>query len=997
MNIEQYLESGRWMYQEFSIVVKGIIDSIINNDPNRYGVQQVQQRAKSVSSLSKKLKDRGIYHSEDIEKLIKDLAGCRIIFYHNEDLNVFLSSGNISDNFEVDWDESKVHHPMADAKSANDYYMANHYLISLKSDRLALPEFSKFAGLKCEIQIQTLLNHAWAETVHNISYKRPKSTGFGDRLMAKIDERLKLIMTNYLRPAGYEFQKVKYDYNQIYKGQEVFDSGVKEGIEAVRDNNAIYDLLQRYKDYVLPNYSDYPSNADEIYEIISISLSRGRDLGVVDRETPFGSFPGKSYKEVLSLCLDILSYIRYLDLERTQLLFVSIYSKHINPTEQEIYATHVENFAGYDFEMVTSNGLQVQEQILRNLLGKSQEDLLAISGYVISVCKAFLKPSFQKTTWTSDQVSIKSINLNGNDELKVIRQGAIELMKTLFFSEDVSIKASVLDCLNSATAIPHLGNFTDELLNIILSNSNEVVRVYVDDIERQSFHDIEAYEERLLSWYRHAREIMGNEGKSLETRQLAQIMVDSIIEYRDRVNSIEDFIKYKVLVGFRAVFEKEWDEEAWSRENKEAYRVEKISDFVNSINNENLEQWVRVFSKCVRADSTDRATFRYFGNFLRLLATKKPELSSKLLRREDSGLAPFLASILLGLADAERFDILDTIVTECIARGERLWECGRLYVLNPKVNRANLPRLFEASKQKNDVPAMIQILAAAIVNIENIEDELSTLFLPIIQELTSRGHPNWIHETYFRDETSILLSSINAPEAKIILDNLLLLPEIDYDAELVIRPIAIKYPILVIEYFGLRLEKEKQKERNARYEAIPYKFQLLADSLSEMPADLVDIILNWFNADPTLFEDRGAKLISNIFPNFSGRLETKLINLIDTGVEQTFDFITSILANYEGETFLHEVCKKLIKALPINSEHSTRLMIILQSSEVLHGEFGFVEHYERKKTEIIHWLNDEDPKIKSFADSYVKWLDRQIASEQRRGEEAIEMRRHQFE
>ena len=147
MNIQQYLEGGRGLYQEFSTVVESILKSVVNNGPNRFGVQQVQHRAKSVGSLSKKLKDRGIYHSEEIENDIKDLAGCRLIFYHNDDLNTFLNSRNIHDNFEVDWSESIVHHPMADAKSANDYYMANHYLVTLKSDRLALPEFSTFAGL----------------------------------------------------------------------------------------------------------------------------------------------------------------------------------------------------------------------------------------------------------------------------------------------------------------------------------------------------------------------------------------------------------------------------------------------------------------------------------------------------------------------------------------------------------------------------------------------------------------------------------------------------------------------------------------------------------------------------------------------------------------------------------------------------------------------------------------------------------------------------------
>ncbi|MCH8981191.1 RelA/SpoT domain-containing protein, partial [candidate division KSB1 bacterium] len=214
MNIQDYIEDGRHLYEEFSKVVADILRTAIGNDYHPLGIQQIQHRSKSVESLSNKLKNRDIYHSDEIEAEIKDLAGCRVIFYHNGDLNAFLASPIIYDNFDVNWDQSKAHHPDTDAKVANDYYMANHFMISLTADRLKLPEFSKFTGLRCEIQIQTLLSHAWAETVHNITYKRPESKGFGARLMESIDERLKNIMTEYLRPAGYEFQKVKHDYSQ---------------------------------------------------------------------------------------------------------------------------------------------------------------------------------------------------------------------------------------------------------------------------------------------------------------------------------------------------------------------------------------------------------------------------------------------------------------------------------------------------------------------------------------------------------------------------------------------------------------------------------------------------------------------------------------------------------------------------------------------------------------------------------------------------------------
>ena len=58
------------------------------------------------------------------------------------------------------------------------------------------------------MQVQTTLNHAWAEMEHDIIYKKPALKGFGGKLFEAIEQRLRKIMKEHLLPAGYEFQKV---------------------------------------------------------------------------------------------------------------------------------------------------------------------------------------------------------------------------------------------------------------------------------------------------------------------------------------------------------------------------------------------------------------------------------------------------------------------------------------------------------------------------------------------------------------------------------------------------------------------------------------------------------------------------------------------------------------------------------------------------------------------------------------------------------------------
>jgi len=86
------------------------------------------------------------------------------------------------DNFEIDKGGIKLHHPTTE--NEENQYRGEHYTVRLKDDRTKLPEYTKFKGLRCEVQVQTILNHAWSETSHDIIYKNEPREGFGTRAIA---------------------------------------------------------------------------------------------------------------------------------------------------------------------------------------------------------------------------------------------------------------------------------------------------------------------------------------------------------------------------------------------------------------------------------------------------------------------------------------------------------------------------------------------------------------------------------------------------------------------------------------------------------------------------------------------------------------------------------------------------------------------------------------------------------------------------------------------
>jgi ppGpp synthetase/RelA/SpoT-type nucleotidyltranferase len=191
LDFETYARSKQFDYAALAETVESILRAAIAAHPGAFHLQQVQRRAKNPESLKKKLDDRNLLSTTTLETNIKDLAGCRLIFYTNSDVSRFLQSGIIQDNFDVDWERTKIHYPVPGKTDPDNLFISNNYVLRLKADRTALPEYARFSDIWCEVQVQTTLNHAWSEMEHDIIYKKPTLAGFGGKLFEAIQQRLR--------------------------------------------------------------------------------------------------------------------------------------------------------------------------------------------------------------------------------------------------------------------------------------------------------------------------------------------------------------------------------------------------------------------------------------------------------------------------------------------------------------------------------------------------------------------------------------------------------------------------------------------------------------------------------------------------------------------------------------------------------------------------------------------------------------------------------------
>lgn len=132
-------------------------------------IHEIKGRLKSEESLANKI----ARPDREYERLaqITDLAGVRITTYFAADVDLVAEVLGIE--FAIDEANSIDKRVLIEPERFG--YSSLHYVVSLRESRLQLREYSSFSGLKIEIQIRSILQHAWAEIEHDLGYKSSSS------------------------------------------------------------------------------------------------------------------------------------------------------------------------------------------------------------------------------------------------------------------------------------------------------------------------------------------------------------------------------------------------------------------------------------------------------------------------------------------------------------------------------------------------------------------------------------------------------------------------------------------------------------------------------------------------------------------------------------------------------------------------------------------------------------------------------------------------------
>lgn len=195
--VRRDFELKRDLYSRFAQKIIPILENAIQDDGIK--VHLIDYRTKSVKSFIADVhkETQHIKTAAEFRRAVNrltDRAGLRVITYLPSDI---CGVGRI-----VEKEFSVIKKVDMGAESPSVLgYRSLHYDIRFRKARVRLSDYRAFKGMTAEIQVRTILQHAWAEIEHDIVYKA--------RMRAsKVTRRQFATLSGLLEVADREFQSV---------------------------------------------------------------------------------------------------------------------------------------------------------------------------------------------------------------------------------------------------------------------------------------------------------------------------------------------------------------------------------------------------------------------------------------------------------------------------------------------------------------------------------------------------------------------------------------------------------------------------------------------------------------------------------------------------------------------------------------------------------------------------------------------------------------------
>lgn len=234
---DQYEKLGLNLSQAFELLLK----------ENDIQFLSIYYRVKDIDSFIKKIESKKY---EEPFNEVEDICGVRIICYYQSDVELIKEI--LKKELNVLEDENKEENLDFDQFG----YRSTHLILTTPNKWLETPNYRGLKNVKAEVQVRTVLMHAWAEIEHKLAYKSksqiPKAFRRKlSRISAKLEE------------SDEQFEEIK---RQIESNKKELIISAEESNEFNPNVEFNLDNLQAFLDYAFPHRRKSINLTSDLFE-----------------------------------------------------------------------------------------------------------------------------------------------------------------------------------------------------------------------------------------------------------------------------------------------------------------------------------------------------------------------------------------------------------------------------------------------------------------------------------------------------------------------------------------------------------------------------------------------------------------------------------------------------------------------------------------------------------------------------------------------------------
>ncbi len=253
-------DNNRSLYDDFRLKAENLLIELLKLGNIRPHL--IVSRTKTRDSLSKKIDQSPDKYS--VLEDITDIVGIRIITYFESEID--LIAAIVEQEFDIDRGNSIDKRKL---KADQFGYKSLHYVVSIITSRCNFPEYKKFQKLKAEIQIRSILQHAWAEIEHDLGYKGEHS--IPDPLRRSFSRISALLETSDI-----EFDRLR---RELTKYEDDIKTLIKTNPQDIELNQA--SILS----FLITN--ETIKECKQIAKDMDVKFIKTRDVGVIIKKYEF--------------------------------------------------------------------------------------------------------------------------------------------------------------------------------------------------------------------------------------------------------------------------------------------------------------------------------------------------------------------------------------------------------------------------------------------------------------------------------------------------------------------------------------------------------------------------------------------------------------------------------------------------------------------------------------------------------------------------------------